>query len=221
MWSYYGSKSKLVRYYPEPKYGKIIEPFAGTAKYALKYWENDVILTEMYPKIYRIWKFLQQASPNDILSLPDIGYKQKIPITLSDEERWLMGYCVGRGSPRPATMGHKFNSWDRDKIRIAGDLHKIKHWDIRNESYETLENDKATWFIDPPYQKMGYKYNFNGSKLDFNALGEWCKSRDGLVIVCENIDAQWLPFVELKRFVGAQKTNIEAVYLQDETKTNG
>jgi hypothetical protein len=29
MWGYYGSKSKIVNKYPEPEFGKIIEPFAG------------------------------------------------------------------------------------------------------------------------------------------------------------------------------------------------
>ena len=31
MFSYYGSKSKIVDYYPPPKHKKIIEPFAGSA----------------------------------------------------------------------------------------------------------------------------------------------------------------------------------------------
>ena len=36
MWSYYGSKSKIINKYPEPLYGKVIEPFAGTARYAMR-----------------------------------------------------------------------------------------------------------------------------------------------------------------------------------------
>jgi site-specific DNA-adenine methylase len=35
MWSYYGGKSKIVQYYPDPKYDTIIEPFAGSAQYSL------------------------------------------------------------------------------------------------------------------------------------------------------------------------------------------
>ena len=30
MFSYYGSKSKIVGYYPKPEHNKIIEPFAGS-----------------------------------------------------------------------------------------------------------------------------------------------------------------------------------------------
>jgi len=33
MFSYYGSKSKIVDYYPPPKHKRIIEPFAGSARY--------------------------------------------------------------------------------------------------------------------------------------------------------------------------------------------
>lgn len=42
MWSYYGSKTKLVDLYPPPKTDKIIEPFCGSAKYSLKYGTNGI-----------------------------------------------------------------------------------------------------------------------------------------------------------------------------------
>jgi site-specific DNA-adenine methylase len=203
LFSYFGSKSKLLKYYPVPVQDIIIEPFAGSAKYALKYWNKNVILIEKFEKIYRIWKYLQQASKKDILSLPDIGYHEKIPVTLLDEERWLMGYCVSRGVPRPSTMGHKFNNWNTDRTRISNDIEKIRHWDIRFGDYKELENISATWFIDPPYQTSGYKYNFGNSKIDYTELADWCKSRTGQVIVCENGDADWLEFKEIKIFTGA------------------
>lgn len=203
MWSYYGSKSKLIKYYSPPEFGTIIEPFAGTARYALEYFEKDVILTEIYPKIFKIWKYLQLAKEQDILNLPDIGYKEKIPMYLCDEERWLIGYCVSRGVPRPSTMGHKFNAWNTDKNRIAKNLYKIRHWQIQNIDYREIKNIEATWFIDPPYQTSGYKYNFGNSKIDYRGLGEYCKSRTGQVIVCENGDADWLDFKSIKTFTGA------------------
>jgi len=37
MFSYYGSKKKIVKYYPEPVHDVIIEPFAGAAWYSLEY----------------------------------------------------------------------------------------------------------------------------------------------------------------------------------------
>jgi len=70
MWSYYGAKTNIVKYYPPPKYGKIIEPFAGSARYALKYFDRDILLVDKYDVIIKIWKWLQKCSPNDIISLP-------------------------------------------------------------------------------------------------------------------------------------------------------
>jgi len=44
MFSYYGSKSKIVDCYPAPRYDKIIEPFAGSARYSLKWWNREYAL---------------------------------------------------------------------------------------------------------------------------------------------------------------------------------
>ena len=78
MWSYYGSKSKIVDLYPRPKHGRIIERFAGSARYSLKWFENDVLLIDKYPVIVRLWKFLQQCQPEDIMRLPEPTYKQSV-----------------------------------------------------------------------------------------------------------------------------------------------
>ena len=55
MWSYYGSKSKVVDLYPPPKFDKIIEPFAGSARYALKWFDRDILLVDKYPVIVDLW----------------------------------------------------------------------------------------------------------------------------------------------------------------------
>lgn len=70
MWSYYGAKTNIIDYYPAPKHDKIIEPFAGTARYALKYFDRDILLVDKYDVIVKIYKWLQKCSPNDIISLP-------------------------------------------------------------------------------------------------------------------------------------------------------
>ena len=62
MWGYFGSKSKIIDKYPKPNYTTIIEPFAGTAQYSLRYWENDVFLYEKYDVIVKLWKWLQICS---------------------------------------------------------------------------------------------------------------------------------------------------------------
>ena len=203
MFSLYGSKGKLAKYYPLPLYDEIIEPFAGSAKYSLLHWEHKVTLIEVDPKIYGVWTYLQKASPRDILSLPDVPNATRLDSImgfkyLSDEEKWLIGFCSNGGSAQPKNVSgrHNFNSWNRDKIRIAKSLHKIKHWLILNKSYLNIENKKATHFIDPPYMDKGKWYKYND--INYTELAEWCKARIGQVMVCENVGAGWLPFKHLK-----------------------
>ena len=94
MWSYYGRKSKLVHLYPEPKHDTIIEPFAGTAVYSLyqENWKRNVIIRDVNPQIIRLWKWLQnEATPDDILSLPDHIPGERVP--LDSNEIYVYGEC--------------------------------------------------------------------------------------------------------------------------------
>ena len=197
---FYGSKGKIAKKYPKPKYDLIIEPFAGSAKYSLLYWEKDVVLIDIDPKIMSIWRYLKQASPKDILSLPDVpnatvlssidGYNQ-----LSDSEKWLIGFCCNGGSAQPKNVSGRmnFNSWNRDKINISENLFKIRHWNIIEGSWENiLYNYTGTWFIDPPYKDKGKWYKYHD--INYEKLSKWCLSRNGQIIVCENDGAIWLPF---------------------------
>jgi hypothetical protein len=56
MWSYYGAKTNIVQYYPKPKYDRIIEPFAGTARYSLRYFDHDIFLVDKYEVVVKIWQ---------------------------------------------------------------------------------------------------------------------------------------------------------------------
>jgi 16S rRNA G966 N2-methylase RsmD len=78
-----------------------------------------------------------------------------------------------------------------------------------------IANVEATWFIDPPYQKAG-KYYTGHNKMDFEKLGEWCKSRKGQVIVCENQGADWLPFRFLTEHRGSMQKNTEVIWTNDQ-----
>jgi len=158
MFSYYGSKSKIVDLYPSPRFGKIIEPFAGSARYSLKYFDREVLLVDKYPVIVDLWDYLKSASEKDILSLPDVNMGDDIrEMGLDPGARLLIGFCINGGSTEPKSIGtdninRNFNSWNRDKKRIARELYKIRHWEIRLGSYEDIPNESASWFIDPPYQ---------------------------------------------------------------------
>lgn len=205
MWSYYGSKTNIVHLYPKPLCDKIIEPFCGTARYALEYWEKDVLLVDKYPVITEIWKYLQQCSPNDILSLPRFKKGENINDHIYDCEaqRFLVGFLVGFGftDPRKTAsprMRNRPNAMNYTIQKIAASLFKIKHWEIRSGSYEDITNEPATWFIDPPYEFGGHAYKCSNKKIDFKSLAQWSRDREGQTIVCENDKATWLPFVPFK-----------------------
>jgi 16S rRNA G966 N2-methylase RsmD len=82
--------------------------------------------------------------------------------------------------------------------------------------YNAIPNFSATWFIDPPYEGAGKHYKMGSSLIDYNRLGEWCKTRDGQVIVCENSGASWLPFKEVGNTKTSRKdkTSSEAVWIK-------
>jgi len=133
---------------------------------------------------------------------------------LAEAEKYLIGFCVNRGNPRPCKTANNYNSWEKDKESIAENLYKIRHWDIRQGGYNDFEDvniKTATWFIDPPYQKKGYKYKHNCKYIDFEKLSRWAKERKGQVIVCENMGADWMNFKPLKSMRGINGLNIEAI----------
>ena len=215
--SYYGTKKRIAKKYPEPKYDTLIEPFAGAAAYACAYPDKNVRLYDPYDKIAEVWKYLITASKDEILALPDIITGQKITdYDVSIGARYLIGFCINPGSSCPKITASKRSKWENYKVQLADFVPRIKHWQFFQQSYTDIPNEQATWFVDPPYQKAG-KYYFGHSKIDFPALGAWCRQRQGQVIVCENQGADWLPFQFLTDHQGSMQKNTEVVYIQDDT----
>ena len=75
MFSYYGSKSKVVDLYPRPKFDKIIEPFAGSARYALKYFDRDVLLVDKYEVIVYNRRDVSDAE-RAVMAIKKVGGKR-------------------------------------------------------------------------------------------------------------------------------------------------
>jgi len=220
MFSYYGSKSKVVKYYPPPIHDHIIEPFAGSARYSLRYWQHKVTLIENYELLVNLWHWLQKCEPKDILELPSMERGE----TTDDykfscqEAKWMMGFMVQQGVNAPrktvSSVGNFGKCIERDKIRIAGDLHKIKHWTIVHGDYRDVDNYyPKTWFIDPPYKRGGEYYRTGNKHIDYKELAKWCIDRNGQTIVCENSrGGDWLPFKHLREMRGSKKTTTEVVW---------
>lgn len=228
MWSYYGAKTNIVHLYPKPKHDKIIEPFAGTARYALRYFDRDVLLVDKYEVIVKIWKWLQQCSPGDILRYQrkwKIGDRlSKLNIEVPEAEL-LLGFLITTAEKPRKQVTSWIGDPTRDRInfslrRIAANLHKIKHWNIIHGTYEEIENNTATWFIDPPYQNGGHSYVHSNKQFIFADLAKWCQSRNGQIIVCEGIKADWLPFVPIGKHKTRTGMQIEGVWTNEPTAYN-
>lgn len=224
MFSYYGSKSKIVHLYPTPKFDDINEVFAGSARYSLRFWDRNITLIDKYPVIVEVWKYLQQASEKDILSLPKLKKGERLSEhkTLSNIERKFLGFVTVTGGASPQDKVSKFSvflsngrsedKWDYNINLVVRNLYKIRKWKIICGDYRDLKNENATWFVDPPYQFGGEHYKESSKNIDFKDLAEWCKSRKGQTIVCENTKADWMKFKPMKQMQGAIHKTTEAIW---------
>lgn len=198
---YYGGKWRAAPKYPTPEFDTIIEPFAGAAGYATRYPDRRVILVERDPVIAGLWRYLTRVTPDEIRSIPTDIPGTVEDLAICEEARSLLGFWCNKGASSPRKSPSKWmrsetrpNSYWGPVIRerIASQVEAIRHWQIIEGSYEGAPDVDATWFVDPPYEKAGKYYRF---KLhSYEHLAEWCKSRRGQVIVCENDGATWLPF---------------------------
>ena len=218
---FYGGKWRTAPHYPYPRHSIIVEPFAGSAGYSVRYADHEVWLFDVDPYIAGVWRYLISASPDEMMGLPDLQPGQSVDdLKVPQEARWLIGFWINfapasprkrfsagatrnrqywsqfKGSPRPLVWG------PRVRERLARQVTKIRHWKIFEADYRTAQNPPATWFIDPPYQGAAGKH-YRHLIDDYPSLGYWCRKRFGQVIVCEGAGATWLPFQPF----GAHKSN--------------
>lgn len=207
---YYGGKWRIAKKYPQPSFETIIEPFAGAAGYSLRYPNLKVVLYDLDPIICGVWDYLIKVTSKEIKKLP-IEVKHVDELNVCQEAKWLIGFWLNKGVVTPKLTpsswmrsGIRPNSYWGETIRdrIASQVDLIKHWEIHCQTYEKIDNVKATWFVDPPYcGKPGqcYRCKFD----DYEKLANWCRNRNGQVLVCEKNGADWLPF---KFFAVAKST---------------
>jgi len=224
--SYYGSKHRMAGRYPQPVTGTIIEPFAGSAGYALWHHRSRVILLDANPIVAGVWSFLINAREEEVLRIPLLAPDEDVEDLggVAVEARHLVGFWLRRAAAHPA---RRPSAWMRQAARvhdgrrdscfwgedvravIAGQQKFIRHWSVRCASYSDAPDLTADWFVDPPYQgRPGQQYRRWGSNhLDYDSLGRWCVARRGQVIVCEAEGADWLPFGHLHTGTGTQGTH--------------
>jgi len=232
LFSYYGGKSKLVRLYPAPKHDLIIEPFGGGASYALCYRERDIIINDLDDITMSIWRFLLCPEALDVfdatVDMTKLVAGARISETIDPTADPGLIRLL-RAEANQGTMGGK-STWDvitkrgqkffpRLRAKMEFFLPQIRHWKLVQGDYRALENQKATWFIDPPYSNLaGSLYRHSCDGINYDELHVWCKSRQGQAIICENEGATWNTFLPLRTRLGFkssyQKSEAMEVYCE-------
>lgn len=225
-WHYYGGKWRAAPHYPAPRFETIIEPFAGAAGYSLRYPTRRVILIERFAPIAAIWRWLIQASPDEVRSIPCVEAVADLPAWVPLGARALVGFnlnsattaprnVLSAGQKRQAAKGRIRVGWNAaQRDMVANQVGAIKHWQIVEGDYSIAPDTAATWFVDPPYaNRAGSLYPEQPHSYD--DLGSWCRGRRGQVIVCENEGAAWLPFRPFRAIRSWSGQSREAIWTND------
>lgn len=214
MFYYYGRKKQIARHYPAPTHDLIVEPFAGSAAYALHgdNWRRNVILVEKDERVADIWRWLiEEATPTAISSLPTLRAGERSSEflhILHAATKMAFRYRTIKVTPVLE------RNWEISKRNMAANLHKVKHWSLIAGDFTEAPDVEATWFVDPPYKDApGEGYAHGSSKLDYDQLARWVTSRRGQLICCEGANGTYLPFEPLLTLPGvAGKLSVERLY---------
>lgn len=220
---YFGSKYRSAKLYPAPRHDVIREDFCGGAGYSLNHPERRVILRDSDERVVRIWRYLIAATPDEIMALPLIEIGQDVRTLDLPSDAKLLLSCNINTSPFRNIMsrwegGGDHGFWSaRKREKVASQVNAIKHWQVEHGSYVDSPNDECTRFVDPPYEALAMHYR--EKKINFTELAEWCKSRRGQTIVCEQTGASWLPFRHLATVSAVRnksgRTCSEAIWTND------
>lgn len=205
-WRYFGGKYRAAPRYPAPTHRTVVEPFAGAAGYSLRYPDLDVILVERYAVVAEMWRYLIAAKPSEVRRIPCVDHVDELPSWVPQGARWLVGFTMNAATDHPCkrlsagrvklrAMGRIFEGWsEAQRERVASQVESIRHWRVIEGDYTDAPDVEATWYVDPPYVGMTRTYKHGNDSIDYAALGAWCRTRRGQVLVCENEGADWLPF---------------------------
>lgn len=207
--SYYGAKYTGAKYHGPPRRDLVVEPFAGSAAYSVRWAPAQVKLYDVSPDICDLWDFLIRCSERDIENIPDtLGSDEELH-ALPRGPRLLCSFWVSKGRAEPSSKlspwyfqyrnAHDCRVWGpRVKARVIAQKPNIAGWQVDCLSWDKVSLEEAHWFVDPPYNNgPGRRYPHSSKGIDFAALAEWCQRLPGAVDVCENVGADWLPFEPL------------------------
>lgn len=231
MFYYYGAKRVLAPHYPRPQFRTVVEPFAGSAQYAVRCLmegsADRAVLTDRDPRVVEMWTRLLAMSPHDVRNLPPLA----VGAVTTDPLVMVTAASNSWGSAKTMTVSERMASrWPLMLGFIAEALGHVKgKVSISLGDYTTSQQtEPATYFVDPPYQTVrladraesaggvrgrGYAKGCNSDALDFAVLGNWCQTLEGQVIAVDQIGADWLPFKPLKGHRSSVGTmHLEAIW---------
>jgi hypothetical protein len=218
---HFGSKARLAKELPPPRFKTIIEPFAGSAAYSVQHATpaHDVLLFDTDERVCIVWDYLIHASAADIMRLPvdhflaggdirDLSLPEAEHLLI---KRWMniSGTTNNRLAPsmiKAATDDSGAIWCNSVRDRIASQVEQIRHWKIKQEPYDCAPDIEAHWHVDPPYQGNAHGFQeYKCAAPDFEKLGAWCRSRRGDITVHEQHGATWLPFETLSSKHGTSR----------------
>lgn len=229
---YYGGKWRAAPKYPPPLFPSIVEPFAGAAGYSTRYAERKVILIEKDPIVAALWRWLIAVPASEVRRIPLLASDQTVDDLhgCAPEARSLVGFWLNKGAASPCL---KPSAWMREGLRpdsfwgevirerIASQVESIRHWKLIEAGYQDTgaPQVRATWHVDPPYQRQGIFYRCSARAIDFAHLAAWCQGLRGQVMVCEQEGADWLPFRPFGTFKANRKVRCNEVLWENSSST--
>lgn len=223
--SYAGSKQKLAAHYPRPEHRTIIEPFGGSAGYSLNYWDRKVLIYDINPYVAGLWRYLINASVEEILAIPLLEQGQTTDdLPVCQEARWLVGFWISKAGTDPKKRPTRWakqdivdhNHWEKRNGRLVWVRERINkpynRWSrevrariasqvpaIRHWEVREQSYLEAPDEVATWFVDPPYQSlaDMYGPPPDFEELAGWCQSRRGLTVVCEEQGADWLPFKPL------------------------
>jgi hypothetical protein len=230
LFKWFGSKWSSSKRLPPPHFSTIIEPFAGSAGYALRHAHLSVFLYETDPWLRKLWQFLiSEATYEQVMAIPvEIPVGTDIRhLDLSEGQglllkTWQRTNNVGNCwtiSP----WGNKPGQWTvSTRERVSRQVECIKHWTLcAGDAFTALsihKEEKATWFLDPPYE---YNYKYKSAPIQYSTFASLVHSVRGEVIACEARDPDtgkaptYLPFVDWEDRITSRRKQTDHKYSKE------
>jgi site-specific DNA-adenine methylase len=191
LFKWFGSKWLSSKKYPCPEeYDNLFEPFAGSASFALRFWNKKVTIFENNKLLASLWNWLiDEADSKLIMDIPtglppyfniqslDLSYGQQLLL-----KHWQRTNNYGN-CWTTSPWGHMPGQWTSStRERVAREVEFVKHWKFEQPTYK----EAGFYFIDPPYM---YNYKYGSDDFNYVKLVEQISSipSKSAILACEAI----------------------------------